>query len=716
MTSNRFTWTPLYGELATKLAAYEDRQAELIALLEQIREQRYVVTPLADKDASGNPSLLSEIDPFTFFGSFNRGIKEEHRLGILAALKQHFDCVAELPSDFSGIPILNNQRSWFISYQYEREVEDVSKLWRVFKLALGNDPLNDVDFKSAFDEALEVRGVNVNLTMGLFWIRPDTFLNLDSTNRGLLEIDLKDGLTSDFYSKTLQEVSRKQKKSFLEISYQAYLLVHDGKVQKKPDKIREKLKEHDNYWFVGAYWSDRDPQDQTKRFLDEGIWQNGYEDEYLDLVSEMKVGERIAIKAVGTQKHGLPFDARGNTVSKMTIKAIGTIVANRKDGRKVEVEWDDTFKSKVWYFSTYQKTVWRVKPDGEIPKKLIEFTFGEGAQDYEWFCREWYGAKVGSGAPIAEPVAGKERSPLPPTRVSLPTPYSVEDIVSEGAFVSLEELQKIIERLEVKKNLILQGPPGVGKTFIARRLAYALMEEKDDTRIEFVQLHQSYSYEDFVRGYRPVAETAGTFGLQDGVFHKFCQQAQKDPDRPYVFIIDEINRGNLSQIFGELLMLIEADKRGSGFAVPLMYMRKDEARFYLPSNLYLIGMMNLADRSLALVDYALRRRFAFMTLNSQITSQVYRDWLSDRDMDSSLIDLIVNRVSSLNTQIGDDVLLGRNYQIGHSFFCPKGDDFKELSRNWYDSIVETEIVPLLNEYWFDNNEKADQEKEKLLAP
>ena len=294
-------------------------------------------------------------------------------------------------------------------------------------------------------------------------------------------------------------------------------------------------------------------------------------------------------------------------------------------------------------------------------------------------------------------------------------PYSLEDLTASGVFLSEDELRQILGRLASKKAMILQGPPGVGKTFIARKLAYALMKEIDNERLEMVQFHQSYSYDDFVRGYRPVEGKTASFGLKDGVFYEFCQKAIHDPDREYVFIIDEINRGNLSQIFGELLMLIEADKRGPEFAVPLVYRNEGEPDFYVPSNLYLIGLMNLADRSLAMVDYALRRRFVFITLKPQYESELFSQWLSARGMHPDLVQLIVGRMSKLNREIREDPLLGENYQIGHSFFCPKGDNFAGLDREWYESVVRTEIVPLLKEYWFDNSRKAEEAEKRLLA-
>jgi 5-methylcytosine-specific restriction protein B len=705
--AKNFTWIPIYEELAKKLVHWQDKQAELISFLEELRTQGYVITPLNDRDQNGNRFLLKEIDPFTFFGVFNRGIRYEQRLAILARIREFLNLENDLPEDMNGLPVLNNLKSWFFAGQTSRQVDDVAKLWRVFQLALGDTPLKNKSFLNAFDQALAVKQINVNLTMGLFWIRPDTFLNLDQYNRNYLEIKLPSGgLNAKFYVNTIKQVQTRGQ-SFAEISLLSWGVGSEN--AKKIADAREPYRsEGINYWLVGAYWSDQVPPDQTERFLQEGIWENGYHNRYLSDVRAMHVGDRIAIKSSATQRKGMPFDNRNRTVSRMTIKAIGTIVANRNDGRLVEVEWDGNFVERNWYFYTNRSTLWKLRLDDDyklkgLAEQLRDFVWYDSPQDYDWFLRNWY-----DGEQIVDMKSKKEIEGGKP-------PYGLEDVIASGVFLDQGELEEILDRLRSRKALILQGPPGVGKTFLARKLAYALMEEIDPSRLEMIQFHQSYSYDDFVRGYRPLPGKPGTFGLQDGVFHEFCQKAIDDPDHEYVFIIDEINRGNLSQIFGELLMLVERDKRGPDFSVPLVYRKVADERFYVPSNLYLIGLMNLADRSLAMVDYALRRRFAFVTLHPQYESETYRQWLSARSMDPALIDLIIHRLSMLNQTIREDPLLGENYQLGHSFFCPEGEDLSGLNKEWYQGIIRTEVAPLLREYWFDDPKKAQDLERQLLA-
>ena len=462
------------------------------------------------------------------------------------------------------------------------------------------------------------------------------------------------------------------------------------------------------YWLLGAYWLDSDSPDQTDRFIRNGTWQNGYSDKYLEKVRDIKVGDRVAIKSTATQKQKLPFESHGKTVSKMPVKAAGVVTKNYGDGQNIDVDWDPTFTPKDWFFYTNQQTIWRLKTDEkygllDLSTRLIDFIWNDQPQDYDWFCKRWWGDEV------------KQDEDNTLDEVKTRIPYGIDDIIASGVFLTEEELQVGLDRLRAKKNLVLQGAPGVGKTFLARKLAYALMQEEDDHRLQMVQFHQTYSYEDFIRGYRPLESNAGSFGIRDAVFYKFCKKAIADPDHDYVFIIDEINRGNLSQIFGELLMLIEADKRGAKYAMPLVYQRESEENFYIPENVYLIGLMNLADRSLAIVDYALRRRFAFMTLSPKYESQMFKDWLTHRKMAKDLAELISTRMSIVNKQIREDTSLGENYQIGHSFFCPRGSDFADLNPSWFYGICETEIVPLLKEYWFDNTSRVNDIQSGLLA-
>jgi 5-methylcytosine-specific restriction protein B len=228
-----------------------------------------------------------------------------------------------------------------------------------------------------------------------------------------------------------------------------------------------------------------------------------------------------------------------------------------------------------------------------------------------------------------------------------------------------------------------------------------------------VQFHQSMTYEDFVQGWRP--EEGGGFKRKNGLFYEFARRAAADANRPYVFIIDEINRGNLSKIFGELMLLIEHDKRGVDFQIPLTYSHSPTEKFFIPDNLYLLGMMNTADRSLAMVDYALRRRFRFFTLRPRFTSPQYREFLKRQGVDSALVDSIVRKLGALNSEIeADKKNLGWGYEIGHSFFCPvKGGAYDS---DWFAAIVEAEILPLLTEYWIDRPEKAEEWGRKLLSP
>ena len=407
----------------------------------------------------------------------------------------------------------------------------------------------------------------------------------------------------------------------------------------------------------------------------------------------IKAGDRVFIVRVGTEPKGLV--GSGNATSSV-YEAPHFSGEQGKTGHYVDIEWDALIDPSVKAPLSLEELKQNVSPDYKwtpqssgvvIPKNVRE------KLEAAW-ARHQNQNEIGGGAKTAA------------ATINL---FTKADAL-KGLFMTAEALDTILARLKRKKALILQGPPGVGKTFIARRLAFALMGERDERRVAMVQFHPSYGYEDFVQGYRP--SRSGGLERRDGVLHQFARLARNAPERDWFFIIDEINRGNLAKIFGELLMLIEADKRGPTHAVPLTYSDGADETFNLPANLHFIGTMNTADRSLAMVDYALRRRFAFVTLEPALDSPAFAAWLKERSASDELIARIRAKVGALNAVIEKERDLGPGFRIGHSFFCPP--DAHTPDEAWYREIIAGEIQPLLEEY-FDSRERVEKLVAELLA-
>ncbi|WP_432695167.1 AAA family ATPase [Marinobacterium sp. YM272] len=788
------------------------------------------------------------------------------------------------------------------------------------------------------------------------------------------------------------------------------------------------------YWFVGALWDGKD--DQTERFLNEGIWENGYKDKHLDEVNSIQPGDKIAIKAAFTQKKNLPFQANGSTASVMAIKARGTVTANEGNGKTVHVDWEPLVPEKRWYFFTHRGTVWRLEGKRWLSRALIDFTFNDADQDYNRFrnapyWKERFGDNAkqsrfpwtefyeelatklvkyqddrgplvdhlhsisqqveglshlndrdadGNSFPLADicpftllgtfnrqltdpnrraiaaklaafldvdaelpanfdaiPVLNNQKSwffafsnarkdgdidklweffaaaiayadgdpeseverfaqgydaastiknvgwnltmglywirpwvylpldgtsqqyikdklntPIPKNspkgrcsaddyfqvlrtvearfeedtfpvhsfpelsfeawRYQPPSvagqsagtwksrvyglvkdlcletgsadftrkqfqdrflselteeypsnntvaftidrnmqtlrdddlieflgngsyrwtefdteqggaeeksydpqpkaePYGVENILNDGCFLSEDQVFKYLSVLKSKQNLVLQGAPGTGKTWLAKRLAYALIGHRIEERVRAVQFHPNLSYEDFIRGWRPGGNN-GVLELVDGPFLEMVYLAQRNPENSYVLVIEEINRGNPAQIFGEMLTLLEKDKRTPNEALELTYGEGSKKRVYIPKNLYVIGTMNIADRSLALVDLALRRRFAFIDLKPQLGER-WRIWAHERlGSDTARVIDIEKRFNELNQAITDEPSLGAQFQVGHSYVTPT-EESEDVS-GWFLDKVETEIYPLLQEYFFDAPNRADELRDTLL--
>ena len=565
----RFNWTRFYEAVADKLLTFRHRRDELIAGIHVIASKVDGLSNLQDQFADGSSGPLKDICPFTAMGIFNRGITDANRKAIASELASLLGVSEPVPDSFEGIPILNNQKSWFFGFDNKRQPDDIDILWEAFAQAISFAESDDAEarsaFVSAYDNATQRYGVGWNLTMGLYWIRPWNFPTLD-------------GQSQRYISKKLNiQIGMNGPKGRCNAT--DYLAVLDT--------LEARFQED-------AYPVHSFPELSLAAWL---------------------------FKDSGTSAH-----------------------PNATDPDAQDDEADAT-------------------PEAEVTAAPIE-------------------------------------------------PYSVDDILTDGCFIARGKLEKILERLRTKKNLILQGPPGTGKTWLAKRLAFALMGQRDDSKVRAVQFHPNLSYEDFIRGWRPVGD--GKLTLVDGPFVEMMKAAAKDPTSRHVVVIEEINRGNPAQIFGEMLTLLEVDKRTPNEALELSYKRSDGERVFIPDNLYVIGTMNIADRSLALVDLALRRRFAFIDLEPTL-GKPWHDWVQSQcGIDSEILVEIEKRLIALNSEISADTGLGPQFRVGHSYVTPPFGIPISDAREWFRQVIDTEIGPLLDEYWFDALEKSRKARERML--
>ena len=721
MTSIKFTWISFFKELSDKLLTYRDRRDDLINKLATVYESIGMSLPKLEADE------LQDIDPFTVFGLFNKGITDANRQKIIAGIAEVFDIGADQPTDFEGIPVLNNLNATFYAFANDdrRGENDIDNLWHVFEaeLALAADDNEETRkaFVEAFDTAVIQFTLGWKLTMGLYWARPYNFISLDSRNRWFMADVAKAGSTIAGIAPKEKDLPIHDGERYLAIcdvvkselgsnecpyadfpSLTAAAFVESERVnreRKVAEKAAAEKAEDNSLGDEGVktthYWT-YSPGDGAARWDDfyaRGVMGVGWSK--LGNVEKYASKEDIRknLRTLYSSKYSQKNSALALWQFSREIKPGDVVFAKR--GRSVIigrgiVEGDYQFDENGDSYPNIRRVRWTNRGEWHTEDLLAVKTLTD-ITAYPDLVEKLNSFFEDEGGEVEEDTE----------EVEYPA-YTSEDFLSE-VYMDGEHYGALVNVLRAKKNIILQGAPGVGKTFAAKRLAYSMMGVKDAERVMMVQFHQSYSYEDFIEGFRPNAQG---FDLEKGAFYNFCKNAKDDSDNDYFFIIDEINRGNLSKIFGELFMLIENDKRGPRNTLQLLYSHE---LFYVPSNVYLIGMMNTADRSLAMLDYALRRRFAFFDLRPAFDTEsfiAYQEGLA-----SEKFDRLISCVVKLNEAIASNESLGDGFCIGHSYFCRMSPD--DVTDDKLSAIVNYELVPMLREYWFDEPTKVDEWADKL---
>lgn len=694
----RFQWTEFYMELASALLPYKNNRSELIAKLKTIFADAGMNFPFKER----GKEVYEDICPFTVFGSFNKGITNANRIALLEQFAKQFSIKAAVPTEFDGIPVVMNLSAWFFAYKENRGEHDIDNLWDLLEKVIAYSDEASTDNKNAFiaayDTVTKQKMIKWNITMGLYWARPYTFINLDSTNRAFItDVDnmphyfttifsdinkgLPDGRNYLFMCEQAKNALNQKEyeyHSFPELSYYAWKSNKSGKTEETTTTTVDSNIKETNYWI----YSPGDNASMWAEFYKSGIMGIGWDD-----VTDLKgFSSKEEIKEYMKKVYDPSYSYKNNAHCLWQFAneiKVGDVIFVKKGMHKIIgkgiVTSDYIYDTSRSTYKHIRKVDWQNKGEWEHPGQAVMKTL-TNISAYPDYVQKLL-------ALFAEDTSEEV---LEQKEIKYPL-YSKDDFLNE-VYMDEDTYNTLTELLEAKYNVILQGAPGVGKTFAAKRLAYSIMGQKDTSRVAMVQFHQSYSYEDFIQGYRPSKDG---FELENGTFYKFCKEAEEDNERPYFFIIDEINRGNLSKILGELMMLIEKDKRGE--KIKLLYSNE---WFTVPQNVRIIGMMNTADRSLALMDYALRRRFAFFDFAPAFSSEGFKNYLAEKN--SPKLESLITAVESLNNTISADESLGDGFRIGHSYFCTDG----EITDEWLKSVVEYEVIPLIKEYWFDEPTKV----------
>lgn len=707
MENKNYLWIDFYTAFANKLLEYETDRKTLLDKLVKVYSNLEMKFPKLEQN-----NLIIDIDPFTVYGMFNKGITNENRIAIIKVFAKEFDMDSSIaiPTDFDGIPTLNNLKAVF--FGWTRSNTDIDNLWTLFRVALQYADATDKttikkSFIEIYNKVIKQSCIKWNITMGLYWIRPYIFINLDSRTRWFIEDycsdlvndnikifkDIPNGETylslCDLTTKKLT-IGNYSYKNLPELSYTAYIVSERiNKEKKKAAKEEESaMVEEDvngvHYWL----YSPGRGAEKWDEFYNKGIMAIGW-GEVGDL---SRFDDKNQMKETMKSTYNLPncsFKNDAHAAWQFTREMkVGDVIFVKSGMYQIigcgVVESNYIYdKTQPEYYNNVRKVKWTHKGIWEHPNhQAVLKTLTDITQYTE------YVEKLKALFETVEDFEFEEKEVIYPS-------YSTEDFLKD-VYMSEKDYTTLVDLLTEKQNVILQGPPGVGKTFAARRLAYSVMGVQDSERVMIVQFHQSYSYEDFIMGYRPTEN--GGFVLKNGPFYNFCKKAENDTENDYFFIIDEINRGNLSKIFGELFMLVEKDKRSK---IKLQLLYSDE-KFSVPENIYIIGMMNTADRSLAMLDYGLRRRFAFYDMKPSFETERFIEYR--KNLNSPKFDKLINAVEMLNRAISTDDSLGEGFVIGHSYFC----NIKNTDDNRLSNIVEYELIPMLKEYWFDEPTKIKE--------